>query len=41
MLPQRTLWRVESVYDNALPESVLKHHKQLNRASLPSVEPIK
>lgn len=40
LLPSREFWDVVEVYTHGLPGDVLKEHQQLNRKSLPSIEPM-
>lgn len=41
LLPAHEVWIVAEVFSHGLPEDVLKQYQQLNRHSLPSVEPTK
>jgi hypothetical protein len=40
LMPTKELWKVIAVFDHPLPEDMLKFHQQINRHSLPSVDPI-
>lgn len=40
LLPSKEKWMVMEVYSHGLPEDVLRQTQQLNRKSLPSVEPM-
>jgi hypothetical protein len=41
LLPGKTFWRVDVVYNRTLDDKQLCEIQMLNRHSLPSVEPIK
>lgn len=37
-LPGDELWKVDAVYGDGIPVSLLKEHQRMHRGSLPSVE---